>query len=121
MMVRLEGSSKPYCPRDSDEVRCDTHGVVTTWGKLDAIQQLAVEEGLDTSPELECLLSPNRSSPCPPKLMDEQTDSCESCQFRLGPIFPLCGSKESEFFNGPVVLDGWCEKYERASREEIQS
>lgn len=56
MSVRLEGRDEPYEPKDSDEVRCAVHGVVTTWGKLDAIQRLAVEEGIDTVPELECLL-----------------------------------------------------------------
>ena len=48
----------PYEPKDTDEVRCDVHGVVTTWGALDAIQKLAVEECLDVSPELPCLLTP---------------------------------------------------------------
>lgn len=43
---------------DDSEVYCEVHGVRTTWGKLDPIQQLAVEEGLDTLSELECLLTP---------------------------------------------------------------
>lgn len=58
MPVKLEGSRKPYIPKDTDEVRCEVHGVVTTWGALSPIQQLAVEEGLDTVPELTCLLAP---------------------------------------------------------------
>ena len=45
------------------EVRCDTHGVVTTWGALDPIQQLAVEEGIDTADDLPCLLAPRKEQP----------------------------------------------------------
>lgn len=59
MAVKLEGIKKPYNPKDTDEVRCETHGVVTTWGALDAIQQLAVEEGLDTAADHPCLLAPH--------------------------------------------------------------
>lgn len=47
-----------YKPKDTDEVRCDAHDFVTTWGALDAIQQLAVAEGLDTTPELPCIMAP---------------------------------------------------------------
>jgi hypothetical protein len=60
MSVKLEGRKRPYHPKDSDEVRCELHGVVTTWGALDPIQQLAVEEGLDVTDDLPCLLSPER-------------------------------------------------------------
>lgn len=42
------------------EVRCDTHGIVTTWGALDPIQQLAVEEGLDSTDDFPCLLAPRK-------------------------------------------------------------
>lgn len=58
MTVRLEGIKKPYRPKDSDEVRCEVHGVVTTWGALNPIQRLAVEDGLDTADDLPCLLLP---------------------------------------------------------------
>lgn len=58
MTLKLEGRRKPYTPKDTDEVRCDVHGIVTTWGELSPIQRLAVEEGLDTVPELACLLAP---------------------------------------------------------------
>jgi hypothetical protein len=58
MAVKLEGQRKPYHPKDTDEVRCDAHGVVTTWGALTEIQRLAVEEGLDVSADLPCLLLP---------------------------------------------------------------
>lgn len=49
-------SGDMYSPKDSDEVRCEEHGVVTTWGALDPFQQLAVEEGLDSTTG--CLLLP---------------------------------------------------------------
>lgn len=55
-MVRLEGG-KRYKPKDADEVKCEVHGFITTWGKLSGLQQLAVEEGLDTTPDLACILS----------------------------------------------------------------
>lgn len=58
MSVKLEGQKKPYHPKDSDEVKCHTHNFVTTWGALDCIQQLAVEEGIDTLEDLPCLLLP---------------------------------------------------------------
>lgn len=45
--------------KDDDEVVCKAHGVKTTWGALDPIQRLAVEEGIDTVPELPCLLTKN--------------------------------------------------------------
>lgn len=59
--LRLEGQSKLYYPKDSDEVRCDTHGVVTTYGALSTIQRLALEEGLDTVEQLPCLLAPENA------------------------------------------------------------
>ncbi len=62
MAVKLEGQRKTYDPKDTDEVRCEVHGLVTTRGALDAIQRLAVEEGLDTTPDLACLLAPERHS-----------------------------------------------------------
>ena len=62
MRVKLEGLKKPYAPKDEDEVRCDTHNLVTTWGALDPIQQLALAEGLDTTEDLPCLLAPRRTS-----------------------------------------------------------
>ncbi len=58
MSVKLVGIQKRYEPKDSDEVRCELHNVTTTWGALNAIQRLACEEGLDTSEDLPCLLSP---------------------------------------------------------------
>lgn len=48
---------KRYTPKDSDEVRCDVHGTVTTYGDLDPIQRLALSEGLDTISGLKCLLA----------------------------------------------------------------
>lgn len=56
--IKLEGIKKPYHPKDSDEVRCDSHGVVTTWGALSSIQRLALESGIDTADHLPCLLAP---------------------------------------------------------------
>ena len=61
MSVKLVGQKKPYTPKDTDEVRCESHGTVTTWGALDAIQRLAVEESLDTTDDLPCLLLPKRN------------------------------------------------------------
>lgn len=58
MSVKLEGVDDPYEPKDSDEVRCEIHGVVTTWGALTPIQQLAVKEGIDTIESLPCMLLP---------------------------------------------------------------
>jgi hypothetical protein len=55
-MVRLEGGKK-YDPKDSDEVKCEVHNFTTTWGALSGLQQLAVEEGLDTTPDLRCILA----------------------------------------------------------------
>lgn len=54
--IRLEGKRRLYSPKNDDEVRCEDHGVVTTWGALDPIQQLAVEAGLDTTQDLPCIL-----------------------------------------------------------------
>ena len=48
MSLTLEGGKK-YTPKPSDEVRCEEHGVVTTWGKLDWLGTLAVGSGLDSS------------------------------------------------------------------------
>jgi hypothetical protein len=61
MSLVLEGG-KRYNPKPSDQVRCDEHGVVTTWGKLDWIGKLAVESGLDST--VECLLL-SGSAPAP--------------------------------------------------------
>lgn len=57
MSVRLEGIKKRYNPKDTDEVKCEVHGTVTTWGKLSAMQRLAVEEGLDSNADRRCLLA----------------------------------------------------------------
>ena len=62
MAVKLVGCDKPYHPKDTDEVKCEVHGVVTTWGNLDSIQRMALEEGLDTKPGLPCLLAPRTSA-----------------------------------------------------------
>ena len=58
MTVKLEGQCIPYIPKDSDEVVCHSHGIVTTWGALSPIQQLALEEGIDTTDDLPCMLAP---------------------------------------------------------------
>lgn len=57
MSLKLEGG-KRYTPKDTDEIRCDAHNFVTTWGELDHIQRLAVEDGLDTTDDLPCIMSP---------------------------------------------------------------
>jgi hypothetical protein len=56
MSVKLVGMKKRYWPKDTDEVRCETHGTITRWGALNHIQKLACEEGLDTTEDLPCLL-----------------------------------------------------------------
>lgn len=56
-MVKLVGCKKSYSPKDCDEVRCEVHDYVTTWGALNEIQRLAIEEGLDTTSDLRCLLA----------------------------------------------------------------
>jgi hypothetical protein len=56
MSIKLQGVKKRYEPKDSDEVKCEVHGVVTTWGALDEIQRIALESGLDTVAGLPCLL-----------------------------------------------------------------
>lgn len=61
MTVKLVGRRKKYEPKDTDEVKCEVHGIVTTWGDLDHLQRLAVEEGLDTVADSECLLAPSRT------------------------------------------------------------
>jgi hypothetical protein len=57
MTVKLEDGTL-YEPGDAAEVRCETHGIITTWGALTGLQRMAVEEGLDTAPALPCLLGP---------------------------------------------------------------
>jgi hypothetical protein len=61
MKIKME-NGKRHAPKDSDEVKCEVHGVVTTWGALDGIQQLAVAEGIDTVADSECLLLPSRNA-----------------------------------------------------------
>lgn len=58
MKIKLE-NGKRYTPKDTDEIKCLDHGTVTTWGALNAIQQLAFSEGLDT--EERCLYAPDPS------------------------------------------------------------
>ena len=60
MKIKMEDGTR-YTPKDSDEVKCEAHGVVTTWGALDGIQQLAVLENICTVPECECLLTPPKT------------------------------------------------------------
>jgi hypothetical protein len=52
------GNGKKYRPKPDDEVRCEQHGTVTTYGKLSWIGRLALEEGLDSAGE--CLLLDKR-------------------------------------------------------------
>lgn len=62
MSVKLVGRRKRYEPKDNDSVHCDLHDFTTTWGELDEIGRLCVEEGLDAYDH--CLLkeSVKRSS-----------------------------------------------------------
>lgn len=47
-----------YRPKDTDEVRCNLHNFITTWGALDTIQKLAVASGLDTDVDSPCICEP---------------------------------------------------------------
>lgn len=55
-------------PQPEHEVVCETHGTKTTWGELDGYQQLAVESGLDTAPDLPCLLVRSQSEQLVPNV-----------------------------------------------------
>lgn len=57
MRLKMEDGTR-YTPKDTDEVRCEAHSIVTTWGALDAIQQLAISAGLDTTADLPCIMAP---------------------------------------------------------------
>lgn len=57
MKIKMADGTR-YTPKDTDEVKCDAHHFVTTWGALDAIQKMAISEGLDTSDELPCIMTP---------------------------------------------------------------
>jgi len=48
----------PVHVTDKSEIVCGFHGTKTTWGALDDIQKLAVEENLCSSKDLPCLLLP---------------------------------------------------------------
>jgi len=61
MMYEMEDGTELE-PKDTDDVVCKTHGVKTTWGVLDPIQRLAVENGIDTVLELPCLLTKNQGN-----------------------------------------------------------
>lgn len=54
MKIKMEDGTR-YAPKDGDEVKCEVHTFVTTWGALTPIQQLALSEGLDTTEDMECL------------------------------------------------------------------
>jgi hypothetical protein len=70
LKLKLEGASRPYTPKDTDEVKCIVHhGVTTTWGALDAIQRLAVKEGIDTVSEHRCILV---DQDCPSALLEDE-------------------------------------------------
>lgn len=58
MKLTLESGEK-YQPKPDDEVRCESHGVVTTYGKLSWLGKIALESGLDTNYG-ECLLLDRR-------------------------------------------------------------
>lgn len=39
-------------------------------------------------------------------------EHCADCKFSAGPIILTCTNRNSEFFKGPVCLDGWCPEFE---------
>jgi hypothetical protein len=40
-------------------------------------------------------------------------ETCFNCRFRLGPIIFMCGCKDSEFYEGPIMADGYCPQFRR--------
>ncbi len=60
--VKLEGQKKRHALRDTDSVFCPVHKVTTTWGEMDDMARLCLTEGLDTGPELRCLLLPSEKA-----------------------------------------------------------
>lgn len=57
--VKLENGSRLRLKAEH-EVKCEIHGITTTWGELDGLQRACVIDGLDVDETLECLLSPGR-------------------------------------------------------------
>ncbi len=55
MKIKLEDGTR-YKPKADDSVVCEDHNVTVRWGDLDAIQQLAVSEGIDTVKDSRCIL-----------------------------------------------------------------
>ncbi len=56
MRLKMKDGTR-YTPKDADEIKCDAHNFVTTWGALDEIQRLAISEGLDTTDDLPCIMA----------------------------------------------------------------
>lgn len=54
MTLKLEDGTN-FTPKKHHKVECGTHNFQTTWGKLNPIQQLAVEAGLDIAGD-KCIL-----------------------------------------------------------------
>ena len=50
---------KRFVPKPEHVVKCDIHGIVTTWGVLSDIQKLAASEGIDTVADGPCIFEPN--------------------------------------------------------------
>jgi len=57
MRIKFDARNQP---KPTDRVFCHIHGITTTWGELDAVQRLALSEGLDTTSNFPCLLKPRR-------------------------------------------------------------
>jgi hypothetical protein len=56
-MINLDHGYDPKDQyEDEHDVVCETHGVKTTWGKLDPYQRFAFLGGLDTASDLPCML-----------------------------------------------------------------
>jgi hypothetical protein len=58
MKIKLE-NGRSIIPKDHHTVKCEDHNFKTTWGALDPIQRLAVEEGLDVSGN-KCILDSSK-------------------------------------------------------------
>ena len=64
MQLKFQGRKKLYSPKDADVVRCEVHGTATTWGAMDEIQRLALSEGIDTCPDMPCLIASKKPLRC---------------------------------------------------------
>jgi hypothetical protein len=41
-------------------------------------------------------------------VIERSKETCEACRYCWGPIVPICGNPNSEFYEGVVHRQGWC-------------